>query len=111
MTTEDNYKSFGKRLKELRDAKSRLLRKAAADLDIDQSVLSKIENGLLFPNDTLIERIAKYYKVSVDELRVLLYADRIMTDYGGYQYAEKVINSVRERLGEYRANSADGEKE
>ena|SRR3990172_115866 len=104
MTTEDDSRSFGKRIRELRDSKGRLLRKTAADLDLDQSVLSKLENGLLFPNDALMDRIAKYYKVSPDELRVLLYADKIMSDYGDYPQAKKVIGLVGERLGEYRTN-------
>jgi transcriptional regulator with XRE-family HTH domain len=97
----DTPHSFGKKLKELRDAKGQLLRKAAANLDIDSSVLSKLENGLLFPNDTLLQRIAKYYKIHPDELRILLYADKIINDYGDYRYARDVINLVGERLSEY----------
>lgn len=102
MTTRNN--SFGNHLKELRKAKNCLLRKAASDLDIDQSILSKIENGLLFPNNNLIERIAKYYHSSLDELQILLYADKIMTDYGHYQHAQTVINLVNERLSQYDPN-------
>jgi hypothetical protein len=73
--------------------------------------LSKLENGLLFPNDTLIEKIAKYYKASSDELRVLLYADKIMNDYGDYPHADKVMKLVRERLGEYRTHSKSDKSE
>jgi transcriptional regulator with XRE-family HTH domain len=46
---------------------------------MDQSVLSKLENGLLFLNTTLLEKIAQYYQVSLDELKTILYADKIMS--------------------------------
>jgi len=101
MPTREECRSFGKRIRELRESRNELLRKVAADLDLDQSVLSKMENGLLFPNQALLEKIAKYYKVSFDELCVLLYADKIMSDYAGYPRAKQVINLVRERLAKY----------
>lgn len=105
MSRNDRYRSFGKRIKELRESKPQLVRKVAADLDIDQSVLSKLENGLLFPNNTLIQKIAEYYNVSLDELKTLLYADKIMSKYANYAHADKVINLVRERLAEYHTDS------
>ena len=106
MTNPNN--SFGTRLKELRKAKNCLLRKVAAELDMDQSILSKIENGLIFPNNNLIEHIAKYYNRPIDELQILLYADKIMTDYGHYPHAQTVISLVKERLSEYDTNPTEG---
>ena len=79
MSKSDGYRSFGKRIKELRESKAKLVRKVAADLDMDQSVLSKLENGLLFLNTTLLEKIVQYYQVSLDELKTILYADKIMS--------------------------------
>lgn len=111
MSKSGRYRSFGKQIKELRQSKAKLVRKVAADLDIDQSVLSKLENGLLFPNATLIEKIAKYYHVSLDELKTLLYADKIMSQYATYPHADKVINLVRERLAEYHTESNHQHKE
>lgn len=107
MTTKNS--SFGNRLKDLRKAKNCLLRKVAADLDMDQSILSKIENGLLFPNNNLIEHIAQYYHAPLDELQILLYADKIMADYGHYQHAQAVINLVNERLSQYDPNPTKSE--
>lgn len=105
MTTQNKSSSFGRRIRELRVSKGMILRKAAADLDIDQAVLSKLENGLLFPNNSLAEKIAAYYLVPGDDLKILLYSDKIMNDYGKYPYARAVIETVHERLTGYSEES------
>lgn len=53
------------------------------------------------------EKIAVYYNVPSDDLKILLYADKIINDYGNYPRAKAVIEMVHEHLTEY---SADTEK-
>lgn len=103
-------KSFGPQIRALREDKGMLLRQVAADLELDQAVLSKLENGLLLPNDQWIEKFGKYYKVSADELRALAYADRIFKDYGAYEHIDKVIKLVRERVASYQTKQNKGGK-
>lgn len=110
MPNPTNPKSFGMLIRELREAKRLLLRQAAADLELDQSVLSKLENGLLFPNEQWLDKFAKYYKVTADELRALAYADRILNEYGEYKQIDQVLKLVRERLTDYQTQKSKDRK-
>ncbi len=94
-------KSFGAMIKTLREAKGKLLRQAAADLELDQAILSKLENCLILPSEEQLQRLSSYYKVNLDELKVLSYADRIVSTVGGYKHADRVIALVKEQLNNY----------
>ncbi|MBI5463398.1 MAG: helix-turn-helix transcriptional regulator [Ignavibacteriales bacterium] len=102
--------SFGKHIRSLRETKGKLLRQAAADLDVDQAVLSKLENGLLLPSEAIIEKLAAYYKTGIDELRVQAYAEKIVGEVGEFKHAEKVISLVKEHLASYVGAEKQGKK-
>ena len=79
--------TFGEILRNLREKSDMPLRKLAAQLDIDQSTLSKIERNERSANSDLIEKIAKIFKVSKKELQVAFLSDQIAykvfdEDYG-----------------------------
>lgn len=102
--------SFGKRIRSLRESKGKLLRQAAADLEIDQAILSKLENGLLSPSEAIIGKLAVYYKTGIDELKVLAYAEKIVGAVGDFKHAEKVILLVKEQLASYGGAGKQGRK-
>lgn len=59
---------FGKRVKELRKAQKITQEQFAEIINIEPPNISKIENGLHFPQADKIEKIAKALNVSVFEL-------------------------------------------
>jgi transcriptional regulator with XRE-family HTH domain len=107
MDKTQNTQTLGEMIRSLRETKGKLLRQAAADLDLDQAVLSKLENGIILPNDNIIERLGDYYKVNPDELRVLAYADKILGAVGEFKHAGKVLTLVKEHLSTYATKSKE----
>ncbi|MFH1195381.1 MAG: helix-turn-helix transcriptional regulator [bacterium] len=94
--------TFGEKLRKLREDNEMPLRKLAAQLDIDQSTLSKIERNERSANLDLIERISKIFKVSKKDLRVAFLSDQIAykvldEDYGveALQVAENKLTYLR----------------
>lgn len=71
--------TFGERVRELRKAKNLSQRDLAAEVEVNFTYISKIENGKLefsdFPSEKLIRKIAAALDGDVDEL--LLLADKV----------------------------------
>ena len=59
---------LGKKLKELRGSKP--LNQVSLESGIDRGQLRRYEEGRI-PEDSLIEKLAKYYQVPYDELKAL----------------------------------------
>lgn len=77
-------KLFGEKIRELREAKNLPLRRVAAYLDIDTSILSKIERGERALNSELISKISEFFEVEEKELKI---------DYLGEEVAKKIYQS------------------
>ena len=69
-------KTFGETVKKLREEKQLPLREVAEALEIDTSMLGKIEKNNRKPTKQLI-KIAKYFKVSGKDLIVAFLSDEI----------------------------------
>lgn len=70
--------TFGEKVKKLREEKELPLREVAEALDIDTSMLGKIEKNNRKPTKLLIERIAKYFNVSDKELMISFLSDSVV---------------------------------
>lgn len=65
-------KTFGQRIRELRQAKDLSLREFAKRLgDLTAPFLSDIELGRRYPSDVILEKMARVLSVDVEELRAL----------------------------------------
>lgn len=102
--------SFGQKIRAFRKSREKLLRQAAADLEIDQAILSKLENGILLPNTRMLQKLSEYYNVPLEELKTLAHAEKIVRDYGHYEQIHEVIGLVKELLENYES-SPRNEKE
>ncbi len=103
--------SFGQKIRTFRKNREKLLRQAAADLEIDQAILSKLENGILLPNTRMLQKLSKYYNVPLEELKTLAHAEKIVRDYGHYEQIHEVIGLVRELLGSYELKPKEKQEE
>lgn len=70
-------KTFGETVKKLRDEQRLTLREVAVALSIDTSMLGKIEKNNRKPTKQLIEKFAKYFKVSDKDLMITYLSDAI----------------------------------
>jgi len=93
---------FGEWLRELREQKGELLRKVAADVEMDVAHLSKIELGQRTPTEEQASRLAKFFGVSVKEMQARWIAERFRSSYGNYPAAQEAIEILAEEAGIYR---------
>lgn len=69
--------SFGEYIRQLREAAELPLRKVAAQLDIDPSLLGKIERNERQPKKEIIAGIAKIFKEDAKQLHKEFISDQI----------------------------------
>jgi len=70
-------KTFGETVKKLREELNLPLREVAEALSIDTSMLGKIEKNNRKPTKKLIEKFAKYFKVSDKDLLITFLSDTV----------------------------------
>lgn len=92
-------KTFGDTIKKLRERDGLTLRQVADELDIDLSMLGKIEKNNRRPTKPLIEKAAKFFKVSTEELIVDFVSDSIV-DKVMYDenLADKILKVAEEKV-------------
>jgi len=91
--------NFAGKIRELRLQKGDPLRKVAAFLDIDQAILSKIENGRRNATRENVAKLEEYYEVETGTLMVLWLADKIILELGGEEKALEAIALAEKRIG------------
>ncbi len=93
--------TFGEQLRRLRQEKELPLRKVAAHLDIDPSLLAKFERNERQPSKELIETMAKFFKTDSKELLQQLISDNI-----AYQIIEEndinILKLAEEKVNYYK---------
>jgi len=69
--------TFGDWLRQQREARQWPLRKVAALLDVDTSIVSKLERGQRQPQREYVEKLATIFEEDAGELLVLFLSDRV----------------------------------
>jgi len=95
---------FGERIRELRTKQNLLLRQLASQLDVDTSIISKVERGDRQLKKEQIPLLAQILKADVEELQTLWLADQIYAVVKdeklaneAMQVAEKNINLKKKK--------------
>ena len=88
-------KTFGEEIKHLREKAKLPLRVVAAYLDIDQAILSKIENGKRNATKLHVAKLASYFKVDEKNLMINYLSDKIVKELK-YEASSKEILMVAE---------------
>lgn len=70
-------KYFGEKIKELRLESNLPLRKVAAFLDIDTSILSKIERGEREANREMVTKAAEFFDINEEEFLTNFFSDQV----------------------------------
>lgn len=100
--TNNKLTTFGEFIRQLREASRLPLRKVAAELDIDQSQLAKIERGERQPTKDIIKGIAKFFNQDEHQLTITYLSDiiayQIMDEVDGLEalkVAEKKVKYIK----------------
>jgi transcriptional regulator with XRE-family HTH domain len=89
---------FGDRIRELRVKQKLLLRQVASKLEIDTSIISKIERGDRQIKKEQIATLAEILKTDKEELYTLWLADQVYNVIEGEPMADEALKSVSEKL-------------
>ncbi len=90
--------SFADKVKRLRKEKGVPLRIVAAFIDIDQAILSKIENGKLIARRENVTGLAKYYDVSEKDLLTAWLSDKIVYEVENEEVAFDALKLAEEKI-------------
>ncbi len=77
------HNSFGEKLRQLREAAGMTLREVSVNIEIDPSLLAKIERNQRQPTKHLIKNIADFFSVNEKEL---------LNDFLSDQIAYKILD-------------------
>ncbi len=96
-------KTLGETLKSAREEKEMILRKVAAEVDIDQSLISKFEKNERKPTKEQIIRLASFYGISEDELIINWYSERIADELKYTESTSQILKVAEEKINYYKA--------
>ena len=96
-------KTLGDTLKASREEKDLILRKVAAEVDIDQSLISKFEKNERKPTMEQIVRLAKFYGLSESELIIDWYSEKIAEDLKYTESTSEILKVAEEKINYYKA--------
>jgi len=77
MASVKKYTSFGEHLRTLREESGQTLKTVAEQVNIDTSLLAKIERNERQPTKQLIKQVAAFFQVDEKELQNELLSDQI----------------------------------
>ena len=99
--------SIGEQIRKLREGQGLPLRKVAAELDIDQSILSKIERGERKASKEQIIQIARIFKVDEKELLINYLSDRVLYDLKDEDLATDALKVAEKKIN-YMTKNQNG---
>lgn len=90
--------SFGETIRKLREENNLLLREVSAKLEIDASILSKIENNNRVAKKELVKKFSKIYKVDYNELLIIWFSDKIVSELKDENNIEKILRVAEQKI-------------
>jgi predicted nucleotidyltransferase/plasmid maintenance system antidote protein VapI len=93
-----NMKTFAEQIKEMRISTGKPLRIIASSLDIDQSILSKIENGKRKASREQVVKLAKLYKTDQNKLLVSWLSDKLVYEISNEDNALEALQMAEDRI-------------
>ena len=97
-SNNNKLKSIGEIIKELREQKSLLLRQVAAEIEIDQALLSKIERNERMPTKEQVLRFAKFFGKDENELLVSFFSDKLVYEVRDEEVALKAMQVAEMKI-------------
>jgi HTH-type transcriptional regulator, competence development regulator len=96
---EQNIKlPLGALFRRMREEKGLLIRQVAAVTELDQAIISRIENGDRIPTKEQVMKLAGLYNLDVKETMSAWLAERMVRDYGGEPYVSEALREAHDRV-------------
>jgi HTH-type transcriptional regulator, competence development regulator len=99
--------SIGEQIRKLREDQGLPLRKVAAELGLDQSVLSKIERGERKASKKHIIQIARIFEVDEKELLINYLSDRLLYELKDEHLAKDALKVAEQKI-KYMTKNQNG---
>lgn len=93
-----NMKSLGEKLRELREARGLLLREVAAQMEVDPSLLSKIERGDKRATRVQVVQMARMYKADEKDLMVSYLSEKVVYQVEDEDLAIEALKVAEEMI-------------
>ncbi|NLN96686.1 MAG: helix-turn-helix transcriptional regulator [Bacteroidales bacterium] len=90
--------SFGEYLRNRREQLGLPLRKVAAELDIDTSILSKIERSERMATKEMLPTLAKTLKVQEKEIQIEFIQSTVLSELGELEFLADGLKNVLKKL-------------
>ena len=90
--------SFGETIRKLREEQNLLLRELSAKLEIDASLLSKIETNSRFAKKELVKKIAKVFNLDYGELLIIWFSDKIVNELKDVDNIEEIFKIAEQKI-------------
>lgn len=95
--------TLGEILKRARNKKNLILRKVAAAVDIDQSLISKFEKNERKPTLEQVKRLARFYSIPEKELIINWHSEKIAEELKYNDATSEILSQVEEKVGYYKS--------
>ncbi len=96
---------FGEKIRDLRIERDLPLRKVAAYLDIDTSILSKIERGERDANRELVIKAANFFNIEEKDFLTNFYSDQVAKILYQENNCETILKVAEEKIKYIKENS------
>lgn len=103
-------KTFGETVRKLREERKLTLREVAEVLEIDTSMLGKIEKNNRRPTKLLIQKFASFFQVSEKELTIVFLSDSVVYQVIAEEDCADEILKVAERKVQYLKTNAGAQQ-
>tara|TARA_R110002020_G_scaffold36090_2_gene108523 strand:+ start:409 stop:687 length:279 start_codon:yes stop_codon:yes gene_type:complete len=90
--------SFGEYLRNRREHLGLPLRKVAAELDIDTSILSKIERGERVATKEMLPILARTLETNEKEIQIEFIQTSVLSELGDLEYLADGLKSVLKKI-------------
>lgn len=90
--------SIGETIRSLREAKRLLLRHVGAEIDIDPTLLSKIERGDRLPTKEQIKKFAKFFNTPLSDLMTKWLSEKLFQELKNEEFAYPAIIETQKKL-------------
>jgi len=91
-------KCFGEKIKDLRLDRNLPLRKVAAYLDIDTSILSKIERGEREANREIVTKAAEFFEINEEEFLTNFFSDQVAKILYKESNCDNILKVAEEKI-------------
>lgn len=91
-------KTIGEILRELREGKNLLLRQVAAAIEIDPTLLSKIERGDRLPTKDQVIAFAKYFKEDAHSITVAWLSDKVVDEIKDQDLGAEALKVAEQKI-------------